>query len=287
MRCSRMQKVINQLVQLQELTFARAEQDSAMEGGHLAQLDESIEAMIGTLPEEVQSVFVRMLKKNPLAIVPVSNKNCSACNMSLTLSLVQAVRTAEKLHSCPNCGRLLYYTTVAPRQLGSLAGGMRRRSEPPKVGIERFSSVDLMIPRLEATDRDGAIAEIAHLMEEKKFVDSGDLLTQEALKREAIVSTAVDHGLAFPHVRGVDGGGLTLALGVSEKGIKFGGPSRTLTRVVFFMVIPTAASAFYLKLLSGLTQSFRKEEARDKLMACENPEDLWKQLVKLTKTSIS
>jgi mannitol/fructose-specific phosphotransferase system IIA component (Ntr-type) len=168
-----------------------------------------------------------------------------------------------------------------------LAGGTRRRSEPPKVGIERFSSVDLMIPRLEATDRDGAIAEIAHLMEEKKFIDSGSLLTGEALKREAIVSTAVDHGLAFPHVRGVDGGGLTVALGVSEKGLKFGGASRTLTRVIFFMTIPTAASAFYLKLLSGLTQAFRKEEAREKLLACEKPEDLWKQLVKLTKTTIS
>jgi mannitol/fructose-specific phosphotransferase system IIA component (Ntr-type) len=281
-----MQKVINQLVQLQELTFARAEQDSAMEGGHLAQLDQSIESMIAALPEDIQSTFVRMLKKSPLAIVPVSNKNCSACNMSLTLSLVQAVRTAERLNACPNCGRLLYYTTVAPRQLGSLAG-TRRRSEPPKVGIERFSSVDLMIPRLEATDRDGAIAEIAHLMEEKKFIDSGSLLTEEALKREAIVSTAVDHGLAFPHVRGVDGGGLTLALGISEKGIKFGGASRTLTRIIFFMTIPTAASAFYLKLLSGLTQAFRKEEAREKLLACDQPDELWKQLVKLTKTTIT
>jgi len=80
---------------------------------------------------------------------------------------------------------------------------------------------------------------------------------------------------------------LTLALGISRKGVKFGGPSRTLTRVIFLMVIPTAASAFYLKLLSGLTQTFRKEEAREKLFTADSPESLWKALVKATKTTIS
>ena len=38
------------------------------------------------------------------------------------------------------------------------------------------------------------------------------------------MSTAVDNAIAFPHVRGVEGGALNLALGVSKKGIKFGGP---------------------------------------------------------------
>ena len=281
-----MQKIINHLIQLQELTYARAEQDASQPGGHLDQLDQSIDAMITALPVDTQSVIVRMLKKSPLAIVPIANKNCAACGMSLPLSLIQAVRTADRLHTCPNCGRFLYYMTEAPRQTAATAS-TRRRNEPPKVGIERFSAPGLMIPRLEATDRDGAIAEICHLLATKKFIDNGALLSEEALKREAIVSTAVDHGLAFPHVRGVEGGGLTLALGISEKGIKFGGPSRTLTRIVFFMVIPTAASAFYLKLLSGLTHALRKEDAREKLMAEETPEALWKTLIKVTKSSIN
>ena len=282
-----MQKIINHLVQLQELTLARAEREALMPGAQLAQLDESIATMMDELPVEVKSTFSRMLKKSPLAIVPIANKNCSACGMSLPLSLIQAVRSADKLHTCPNCGRFLYFTTVTPRRLAVSGSGARRRTDPPKVGIERFSAPNLMIPRLEAADRDGALAEIAHLLEEQKFVDDGALLTEAALRREAIVSTAVDHGLAFPHVRGVEGGGLTLALAISEKGIRFGGPAKTLTRLIFFMVIPTAASAFYLKLLSGLTAAFRKEESRDKLMSMETPEDVWKTLIKLTKSSLN
>ncbi len=119
-----------------------------------------------------------------------------------------------------------------------------------------------------------------------RFLDKADKLIEEALRREALVSTAVDHGLAFPHVRGVEGGGLTLALGISQKGIQFEGPKDQLTRIIFFMVIPTAASAFYLKLIAGLAETFMKPEARKSLMAEKDPEQLWKVLGRVTKSTI-
>ena len=75
------------------------------------------------------------------------------------------------------------------------------------------------------------------------------------------------------------------ALGVKKQGLHFD-PGRTLTRIVFFVVIPTAASAFYLRLLSGLTQAFRDKERRDKLMAAKTPDELWKVLLRLTRTTV-
>ena len=106
------------------------------------------------------------------------------------------------------------------------------------------------------------------------------------MRREAIVPTAVEHGIAFPHVRGVEGGGLTLTLGISKKGVDFGAADDKLTKIFFYMVIPTAASAFYLKLLSGLTQSFASKPARDALLNAKTQEELWKALVKATKKMI-
>ena len=156
-----------------------------------------------------------------------------------------------------------------------------------QAGIARFSSPDLMLPQLSATDRDGALKEMCDKLQAEGFVDNADRLLDEALRREAIMSTAIDHGIAFPHVRGVEGGGLTLALGISRKGIKFNPAARHLTRIVFFMVIPTAASAFYLKLLSGLTQTFNEEDARETLLKAATPEDLWKTLLKTTRTTVA
>ena len=59
----------------------------------------------------------------------------------------------------------------------------------------------------EATTRDDAIREMALQMQKAGFIDDADKLVNAALQREAMASTALDHGLAFPHVRGVVGGG--------------------------------------------------------------------------------
>ena len=106
-----------------------------------------------------------------------------------------------------------------------------------------------------------------------------------AMERESILSTAMSDGLAFPHVRGVEGGGLTIALGVSKAGIVYD-DSGTKVHFIFFSVIPVAVSAFYLRLLSGLTDAFAKKANRDMLAAAKTPTELWKALTKTTRTTI-
>ena len=275
-----LQKTIHQMIQLQELVVAR-DQQQATTGARLEQLDASIDSMMNDLPEAVAVRLGRLLKKNLLAIVPVANNVCTACGMSLPISLVQQVRLADELHACPSCARLLYYPEVALRAQAKRTP----RGAPPKVGIARFSAPDLMIPRLQATTRDEAIAELSAKLEEEGYIDDASHIVDEALKREAMASTGVDHGLAFPHVRGVEGGGLVMVLGVSKKGIKFD-EGRNLSRIIPFVVIPTAASSFYLKLLAGLTQTFREKDAREKIMAEEEPDKMWKVLVKLTRSTV-
>ncbi len=202
--------------------------------------------------------------------------------MKLPRSLVQSVKVEKEIHLCPNCARMLYFMRGAPRRVGATI----RRTPRSKPGVHRFSSVNLMVPALASKDRDGAITELAERMETEEYVEGADKLVEAALRREAIVSTALDHGIAFPHVRGVEGGSLTLALGLSRPGIKFDGPAGQLTKIIFFMVIPTASSAFYLRLLSGLSESFRAADARKALLAAKEPEALWKALVKATRATL-
>lgn len=276
-------KVINQLVQLQDLIEARAQQDAMASRGRLTQLDASIQSMTDELPPETAALFQRLHKRSRPAIVPVVGGVCAGCGMAIPVSQVHAVHAAITLHTCPACSRLLFHPEDnAPRRLPP----KREAGEPVKVGIARFSSPGLMIPALQATDRDAAIAEICAVVEAAGFVNNGTRLAEEALKREAIASTAFDHGIAFPHARGVEGGGLTLALGISPKGIRFAADQRVLTRIVFLVAIPTAASAFYLRLLGGLTKTFQDETARQKLLDADSPEKLWKTMCQLTRRAI-
>lgn len=277
-----MQPVINLLVQLQELSIARAQQEVGMPGSQLDQLDSSIASLTKGLPADVSLQFSRLLQKNHLAIVPVVNGVCTACGMALPVSLVHRVHAAEHIFACPSCARMLFYRASSARNTRKAP----RRSDPPKVGIERFSAESLMIPALKGTDRDAILAELCQKLADEGFVDDAGKLLESALQREAIIATAVESGLAFPHVRCIEGGALTLALGIAPKGIKFDPAGKASTRIVFFMVIPTAASAFYLKLLAGLSQVFQKPENRDKLLEADTPEKLWKALMKTTRLVI-
>lgn len=276
-----MQSLINHLNQLQELVLIRDEHRATGDGSHMERLNESIDQMTDKLPPEVRSLYQRLYNKDHIVMAPMYNGCCSICGMRLPIAQVQSVRLCKQLQNCPSCARILYEETDAPHWVGEIPS----RTAPRKTGISRFSAESLMIPNLCATDKAGAIAELALLMESKHFVSGAEKLIQSALEREAVLSTTMENGLAFPHIRGVEGGGLTLALGISKKGINFD-DSGDLTHFIFLITIPTAVSAFYLRLMSGLTETLFKEQNRKALMAAETPAQLWKALTKATRYSI-
>lgn len=273
--------LINQLIQLQELVVANMQKKVSQPNARLEELNKSIAALSADVPQQIKSHFNRLVQKHPEAIVPVANELCSGCGMALTKSLVQAVNKAEGINRCPNCARFLYY----PDQLVERDRVSRSYGEAQKKGIARFTSPELMMVKLKGTTGEEVLAEMCNRMEEEGFVNDKEHLLDLALQREAIISTAVDNGLAFPHVRGVEGGGLSMAIGISKKGVKFGGPGRTLTRIFFFVVIPTATSAFYLKLIAGISRAFRDKEAREMLLEAKTDEDLWKAVIKTTRAT--
>lgn len=275
-------KLINQLIQLQELVVANMQKKASMPQAHLEVLEKSIVSLGSDLPQQVKSHFNRLLQKHPEAIVPVSSGICAGCGMALTKSLVNSVHKAEQMYRCPNCARFLYY----PEQLIERERTSRVYGEARKTGIGRFTSPELMMVGLKGETAEEVLAEMCSRMAEEGFVDDGEHLLDLSLQREAIISTAVDNGIAFPHVRGVEGGGLSMLVGIHKKGVKFGGPGRTLTRIFFFMVIPTATSAFYMKLIAGLSRTFREKDASEALLAAKTDEDLWKALIKATKKMI-
>jgi len=271
---------IKHLIQLQDMVAARAQQQASMPSQPLLQLDKNIKTLTDELSPGLKTHFNRLLQKSVEAIVPVTGGNCSGCGFALTKTMVNSINAGDELNRCPNCTRILY----APDVLLTRQSPRRRWGDPVKRGIERFSAPELMMPKLQGTSKEDVLRELCENMREQGYVEDCHDLHEAALRREAIVSTAVGQTMAFPHVRGVEGGGLTLSLGISKKGIDFGGTTKT--KIFFYMVIPTAASAFYLKLLAGLTQSFGTATQRDTLLKAKTKEELWGALTKGTKAMV-
>ena len=278
-----MKSTINQLIQLQELIIAKAQRQAASPQSSLSQLEQSIEAMRKCVPANVLADFDRLLKKSQIAIVPMEQGKCTACNMTLPVSLVHQVHAADAIYHCPSCARLLFYRDAAETARNTRPP--RKRTEAPKTGIAKFSSDALMVPALEGADAESVIRELAAKLKEAKFIDDDEKLVKAALDREAVDSTALENGCAFPHARGFEGGALSFALGIARKPIAFDG-KKAATQIVILMVIPTAASAFYLKLIAGFNRVLLSDKNREALLASDTSEKMWKALVKMTAKDI-
>ena len=278
-----MKNVLNQLIQLQELNFALAEQKASSPTARLEQLEEAIVQLAQKLPEGTADRYQRLQKRFPLAVVPVMRNTCSGCGLVVPLALINDTKAGKVIQSCPHCGRFLYYPESLLRRLQRPTNG---KGPPEVAGIARFSAIELMAPKLVAKTRDEAIAELAGLLAAEKFIEEPVSFVELALRREAMISTGVEHGLAFPHVRNIEGGSLTFALGLKKSGLDFGADDGHLTKIIFLIAIPTASSAFYLRILTGLVHAFSTADARNALLDCDTLELMWKNLNKLTRGTI-
>lgn len=274
-----MKSQINTLRQLQELVLTRDEHNQTGDGSHLDALNDAIDALQQKLAPQVAGICARLYKKSHIVISPMVNNCCAVCGMQVPIAQGQQVRLGQHLVTCSSCGRILFAadedavvnTSEAPDR------------DNPKTGISRFSAEELMVCDLGACSREVAIAKLAGTMETHGFISSAENLVTAALEREAVLSTAMEGGLAFPHVRGVEGGGLTLAMGVSKEGIDWDGEK---VNMVFLSAIPVAVSAFYLRLMAGLAQSFAKEANRTAVLEAKDSASLWKALQKATRATV-
>lgn len=277
-----MKNQLNLLNQLQELVLTRDEHHQTGDGSHTEALADSIDALVNKLDPQPRALYERLYKKDHIVMSPMTNECCAVCGMKLPISQAQQVRMAKVIQTCSSCGRMLFNAEEdAPKYIG----GKPARGEPRKTGISRFSAEELMVTPLAAETPEAAVAELAGAMEANRFVSNAPALVKSAMERENMLSTAMGDGLAFPHVRGVEGGGLTLALGVSEKGIVWDADGSKV-HVVVFSVIPVAVSAFYLRLMANLTDAFKKPENLELVKSAKSSAELWKNLVKATRYAV-
>ena len=274
-----MKSQINILRQLQELVLTRDEHHQTGDGSRLDALNDSIDGLKAKLEPQVSGIYDRLYKKSHIVISAMANGCCAGCGMQVPIAQGQQVRLGQHLVTCSSCGRILF--AADEDSVVNTAEAPDR--DNPKTGISRFSAEELMIADLGAATREQAISKLAEAMERHGFISSADNLVAAAMERESVLSTAIDGGIAFPHVRGVEGGGLTLAMGVSRKGIDWDGEK---VHIVFLSAIPVAVSAFYLRLMAGLSQTFAKDSNRKAVSEAKDSASLWKALQKATRTSV-
>ena len=96
-------------------------------------------------------------------------------------------------------------------------------------------------------------------------------ILDRALRREEIMSTAVDCETAFPVVTLRGFFGMAAALAVCPEGVAFGSIDGHPTRFFFLTITPDGLCEDYLPTLARIARRMIKPDVRQALLACETP----------------
>ena len=265
-----MNNILNQLIQLQELNFAKEEQKASNSKMPLAQLEKSIAKIRAQLPPEVADRYDRLQKHYPLAVVPLANGSCSRCGLAVPIARGQRRQGRRPIAVLP----ALRPVPVLPRTPWRAS---RRRNSRQTAGGGRHRAVLRGEPDGAQAGGDHArrrhrrVGEVARRRRVRRRPRDGDGVgaaprgdCQHRGGTRPGVPARARRGRRRPDLRRRHEG----------KGHRIRRDGDHLSKIFFFIVIPTPATAFYLRLLAGLVRTFESTDARKELLDCDEKPEL-------------
>ncbi len=137
-----------------------------------------------------------------------------------------------------------------------LLGQKQRRNLADVIADKRY------IPRLSASTATEAIRELTPLAAAAIGHDA-DELTKSVLRRERIVPTGLEHGLAVPHAAVPGLKKPTVVIGVSEHGVDFNSRDGEPAHIICLLISSAESQTDQIELLDMVARAFADEQARD------------------------
>jgi PTS system nitrogen regulatory IIA component len=125
---------------------------------------------------------------------------------------------------------------------------------------------------LPSGDETAAIRAVTALLQGDPAVGDLAKLTAEVLEREALASTALGSGVAFPHARTRQVQQIVVAAGRSRAGVPFLG-GEELVHFIFVIATPENRVPQYLAAVGQLARLLKNAAIRDQLMRATSVEE--------------
>jgi mannitol/fructose-specific phosphotransferase system IIA component (Ntr-type) len=146
--------------------------------------------------------------------------------------------------------------------------------------MKRFDWIDLLAPELcrfdlKARTKYEALVELVELMGVECTASRQKVILDMLCHREALGSTALVRGAAFPHGRSLGVKRSVTLFGRSHRGIDFGAPDGGRTHLFFAMLAPAQPyDPEYLLGLVSVMEALRDDAMRERLMCVSNHAEL-------------
>jgi mannitol/fructose-specific phosphotransferase system IIA component (Ntr-type) len=142
--------------------------------------------------------------------------------------------------------------------------------------LSAFTDRCLVDLSVELRTRDEVIAGLVDTLARSPRLSDRRAFLDDVLKREALVTTGVGYGVAFPHAKSRAVRDVVFALGRTTEGIDFGALDGRPVRLVFLIGAPkqTEPSRIYLNLMARLSFLMKDEANRNLLLTTESVDEV-------------
>ena len=136
-------------------------------------------------------------------------------------------------------------------------------------------SPELFLPNLKARTKNEALEELTNAAIAGSEIKDRETVLEMLRNREALGSTALDKGIAFPHGRTLAVKELTILVARSMKGVDFDSEDGKPTHLFFLLLAPPQdVGNYYLQALGKIAELVRVDSVCNALMKVKNFDEL-------------
>jgi nitrogen PTS system EIIA component len=133
-----------------------------------------------------------------------------------------------------------------------------------------------IMPDLQATNKRGALEELARSITDGLDGLSLQSVVEVLLDRERLGSTGIGDHIAIPHGKLPQLSQLKLAFGRSLKGVDFDSMDGKPSHLFFLLLAPVDSAGLHLKTLAKISRMLMSQPFRDSLMKAQGAEEIYR-----------
>ena len=139
-----------------------------------------------------------------------------------------------------------------------------------------FVCFEATIPKLKASNRDGAIAELTSALDKAGQLGNGkrEEITKAVVKREKEASTGMGKGVAVPHVKHEAVKDVVAAVGQSSAGIDFSSLDKKPVYSVILLISPADNPDRHLQAMESIFKHLQRDRFRKFLRQSQTAEEI-------------
>ena len=138
----------------------------------------------------------------------------------------------------------------------------------------RVFSSELIKLKYYALDKKSCLYEMVEFLYENSIIQSLDGFYNSIIEREKLMSTGIGRNIAIPHARSAAVKELKIAVYLLDNELDFESIDGESVKIIFMIAVPENMKDAYMKVLSAISNFFRKDENRDRIMRCESVDEL-------------